>query len=286
MKLLHSTPLFFCLAAGLYAWQQAAPVADDAMVLKVGDFSLTKAEYEKLILGFDRASGALATGATPQSVQSAQDVARLLALVTEAQHRKMDQDPAMLATMKVRGYVLLANSLLAKLEAEMKNDEAGTREFYQSEQHNYYEVHARHILFRYKGVKSERPIAKGLTRTESQAKGSAEALYRKLKAGADFAAAAKVSSDDETTNSKGGDLTYFMRGAMTGEFEIVAFRLPIGGLSEPFKTEYGYHIVQVLDHRPLPFEKIRAALENIRARQKYEEIAKRDIQINESYFKK
>ncbi len=73
---------------------------------------------------------------------------------------------------------------------------------------------------------------------------------------------------------------------MTAEFETIAFGLPEGGLSEPFKTQYGYHIVQVLEHRPMPFEKVRAALEDIRARKLYEEIATSGVHLNDSYFKK
>ena len=82
------------------------------------------------------------------------------------------------------------------------------------------------------------------------------------------------------SGKRGGDLDYFQRGRMTGEFEVVAFGLPVGGLSEPFKTEYGYHIVQVLDHRPLPFDKVRPALDNLRARKRFEEVGKTAVQLN------
>ena len=273
------------LSGSIFAWQHT-PVTDDTVVLRVGNFTLTKAAYEQLVMGFDRSSGAVTTGANAQTVQSGEDVARLLALVTEAQRRNIDKDPAIQAQIRVRGYVLLANALLAALGDEMKKDEAGTRTFYSAEQHSYVEVHARHILVRYKGVKSDNPSAKGPTRTEEQAKARAASLYQKLKQGADFAALAKAESDDESTSRKGGDLDYFPRGRMTGEFEIAAFRLPVGGLGEPFKTEFGYHIVQVLDHRPLPYDKVRPALENIRARSKFEELGKTGMELNEAYFRK
>ena len=72
---------------------------------------------------------------------------------------------------------------------------------------------------------------------------------------------------------------------MEGTFENVAFDTPVGSVSAPFKTSYGYHIVQVVERRPFPFEKVRAALENIRARQKFDQIAASGIQLNEAYFK-
>ena len=97
----------------------ASSVSSDTVVIHAGSFALTKADYEKLVLGFDRASGALATGSSPNSEQSGRDVARLLALVSAAQDRKIDQDPVMQSTIRVRAYALLANSLLAHLKEEI-----------------------------------------------------------------------------------------------------------------------------------------------------------------------
>jgi hypothetical protein len=134
-------------------------VADDAIVLRAGEFTLTKAEYERLLPGFDRASGAITTGASSQSKQSGLDVARLLALVSEAQRRKIDQDPKMQALIRVRGYVLLANALLVTLTDDAKKDDPGTRALWSSEQNNYVEVRARQILFRHQGVKTDKPGA-------------------------------------------------------------------------------------------------------------------------------
>lgn len=260
-------------------------VPDDTIVLRSGNFALTKAEYEKLILGFGRASGATTSGASNQSVQSGQDVARLLALVSEAQRRDMDKTQEMQSIIRVRGYTLLANALLPELEKQIKLDEAGTRALWVSEKHNFMQVQARHILIRHQGVKVEKPGLKGLTRTEAQAKAAAVALHDKLIKGMDFATAAKSQSDDESTSNLGGTLPAFSRGMMTAEFEMASFSLPNGGISEPIKTTFGYHIIQVVDRSPMPFDKVRNALENIRARKLYEEIGTSKITLNDAYFK-
>lgn len=260
-------------------------VPDDTIVLRSGNFALTKAEYEKLILGFGRASGATTSGASNQSVQSGQDVARLLALVSEAQRRDMDKTQEMQSIIRVRGYTLLANALLPELEKQIKLDEAGTRALWVSEKHNFMQVQARHILIRHQGVKVEKPGLKGITRTEAQAKAAAVALHDKLIKGMDFATAAKSQSDDESTFNLGGTLPAFSRGMMTAEFEMASFSLPNGGISEPIKTTFGYHIIQVVDRSPMPFDKVRNALENIRARKLYEEIGTSKITLNDAYFK-
>ncbi len=102
------------------------------------------------------------------------------------------------------------------------------------------QVHARHIL----------------VNTEAEAK----AIRQQLLAGADFAALAKKSSIDPGTKDKGGDLGWFGRGVMDPAFEKAAFSLKVGEISEPVKTSFGYHIIQVLardPHRPLTPDQIR-----------------------------
>ena len=280
--------LLLTLCITLPAWPQTAvqtPVDHDAVVLRVGDFALTKAEYEKLALGFDNTSGAITTGGEAHKLQTGKEVARLLALVSEAQRRKIDQDPKIAARVRVRGYVLLSNALLATVTNDIKKDEAGTRLLWNSEKNNYVDIHARQILVRYQGAKAEAGGNKGVTRTEAQAKAQAAALYAKLKAGADFASVAKASSDDRATGIKGGELPAFTRGAMINEFEEVAFALPVGKVSEPFKSKYGYHIIEVVERRPFPFEKVRSGLEYIRAKQKVEEIGASSPQLDATYFK-
>jgi PPIC-type PPIASE domain len=273
------------LACSAPSWAQAAAVADDAVVLRSGDFNLSKADYEKLVLGFERSAGAPTTGATMQSLQSGQEVARLLALVSEAQRRKLDQTPQMQALIRVRTYVLLSNALLRSLTDEAKQDEAGTRALWASEKSNYIDIKARQILVRFNGAAVDGKDNTGTQRSAAQAKTLADALYQKLKAGADFAALAKTSSDDQSTRLQGGELPLFTRGAMQAEFENVAFAAPVGTVSEPFKTKFGYHVVLVDERKPIAFERVRPTLEFMRAKQKMEAIAGAGVQLNDSYFK-
>ncbi len=92
------------------------------------------------------------------------------------------------------------------------------------------QIHARHIL----------------VATEDQAK----AIEDKLKNGADFAELAKTESTDTTTKDEGGDLGWFPRGKMVAPFDEAAFQLQPNQISDPVKTDYGYHIIQVLETDP------------------------------------
>ncbi|MBI5202776.1 MAG: peptidylprolyl isomerase [Elusimicrobia bacterium] len=66
---------------------------------------------------------------------------------------------------------------------------------------------------------------------------------------ADFAEVAKKSSDDKESSERGGDLGFVLRGWMPPEFEKVAFTLPVGELSEPVETQFGYHLIRVQEKK-------------------------------------
>jgi peptidyl-prolyl cis-trans isomerase D len=93
---------------------------------------------------------------------------------------------------------------------------------------------------------------------KSAAKKKADDLYAKLKAGADFAEAAKANSDDPGSKSKGGDLGWVKHGAMVPKFESALFAIgKAGDITEPVETQYGWHIIKLDELRPaqtLPFD--------------------------------
>lgn len=78
---------------------------------------------------------------------------------------------------------------------------------------------------------------------------TANKVLDELNNGADFAELAKKYSTDTGTKDKGGDLGFFGRGQMVKEFEDTAFSLQVGEVSQPVKTQYGYHIIKVTDHK-------------------------------------
>ncbi len=102
-------------------------------------------------------------------------------------------------------------------------------------------VHARHILLSITNKpKDEVP----------KIKAQAEALDKQLKAGADFAELAKKNSQDPGSAQKGGDLGWVSRGQMVKNFEDAVFTLKPNEISDVVTTEYGFHIIQVLEKQP------------------------------------
>jgi foldase protein PrsA len=81
-------------------------------------------------------------------------------------------------------------------------------------------------------------------------KATADTIEAKLKAGGNFAALAKQYSTDAASKGSGGELGFFARGKMVPAFQDAAFALPVGGISPPVKSPFGWHIINVEAKKP------------------------------------
>ncbi|HEY9178430.1 MAG TPA: peptidylprolyl isomerase [Flavipsychrobacter sp.] len=78
-----------------------------------------------------------------------------------------------------------------------------------------------------------------------------DSIYNQVISGkADFAKMAELYTDDKSTKENGGDLGYVTALQTVYPFENVVYSTPVGKLSKPFRTQYGYHIVKVTDRKP------------------------------------
>jgi peptidyl-prolyl cis-trans isomerase C len=106
------------------------------------------------------------------------------------------------------------------------------------------EVKARHIL-----VASE---------------GDAAAIVAALRAGGDFGAYARARSLDRGTAPLGGEIGWFTKDMMTPSLAEAAFSTPIGSIAEPFQSDFGWHVLEVLDRRPTRGVAFASVEDNIR----------------------
>jgi peptidyl-prolyl cis-trans isomerase C len=164
-------------------------------------------------------------------------------LVTKAgRNEHLDQDPELQRRLKFYEDRLIQEAYLSRAITSAETDDRlkARYETFIKDKTDQDEVHARHIL----------------VKTEAEAK----SIISELDKGADFATLAKQHSTDPGAGS-GGDLGYFGRSNMVKEFADAAFALPAGQYTKtPVKTEFGWHVIKVEDHRaakPPSFEEAR-----------------------------
>ncbi len=266
----------------------AMNVPPDTVVLTIGDKKITRAQFEEFVASLPDQYKSAAKG--PQRRKFVEQYADLEAMAVEARKRKIDEKPAVQQMLAIQTDQLLANQLYQDVAANTKPDEAAMKAYYDQHKNDSIEVKARHILIRYKGSPVPlRPDQKELTQEEALAK--ATSLRDKIEKGADFGALAKAESDDVGSGANGGDLGSFGKGRMVKEFDEAAFSLPIGQISQPVKSQFGYHIIQVESRGPQTYEQMK---ENIEKKLKTEmtqkevtEVKKQvPVTINDDYFGK
>jgi peptidyl-prolyl cis-trans isomerase C len=154
------------------------------------------------------------------------------ALLIEAQKTGLDKDPDVQRTMRLSQERALESAMLNKVVRPQVTDEAVKARYDQdyAGKPGETEVHARHILV--------------------QDEATAKKVIAELKKGGDFAALSKQYSKDPGAAQQGGDLGYFKKTDMVPEFADAAFALKDKDVTPvPVKTQFGWHVIQTLDHR-------------------------------------
>src|SRR5688572_2411682 len=148
-------------------------------------------------------------------------------------------------------YIELA---LADVAANVEVTEEQLRAAYEQERERFETAeqrHARHILIE---------VEEG---QEDAARSRAESILARVRGGEDFAAVASEVTADAGTKAQGGDLGLITRGMLVGPFEDALFAMQTGEVSEPVRSEFGFHIIRLDDIRAgevQPFEAVREEL--------------------------
>ena len=182
----------------------------------------------------------------------------MILLAQAAEERRLQDDPdfkrhAAFARNKVLMETLLQN------EGKKSLTDQTLRAVYDDavkQMGNEEEVHARHILFRVANPAD--------AKASKEAEDKIKAVIERLKKGEDFAKLANELTEDPSGRKDGGDLGYFTKDQMVPEFSAVAFKLDKGQISEPIKTQFGWHVLKVEDKRkrqPPEFDKVKPRLE-------------------------
>jgi len=212
------------------------------VIMTIGDQKITAAQYDQLVNALPAQYQKAARG--PQKRQIAEQMVLIKVLSAEAEKRNLEQQAVVKQQLAFNRENILAGALNEELMKSVKVDDAAIQAYYDAHKAEFESIKARHILIRFKG--SAVPLRTGMKElSDEEALAKAQEIRKQLVAGGDFIALAKAESDDTGSGANGGDLGSFKHGQMVGAFETAAFALPVGEISEPVKTQFGYHIIKV-----------------------------------------
>jgi parvulin-like peptidyl-prolyl isomerase len=239
--------------------QSPASSGNSKPVLTVGSEKISAEEFEAFIEALPDQYKQQARG--PMKRQVAQDLVRVRLLADEARRRGLDKDKTTQNRIAFTIDNMLAGAVYKELLDSTPIDDAAMRKYYDENKNQWEQSQARHILVRFKG--SPAPLRPGQTElSDEEALAKTQDLRKKILAGEDFAALAKAESDDAGSGANGGELGSFKRGAMVPAFDQAAFSLPVGQVSEPIKTQFGYHIIKVDKRDTTTFDQAKPEIEN------------------------
>jgi peptidyl-prolyl cis-trans isomerase C len=237
----------------------AAPVVPpDKVVLTIGDITITAAQFDAFANVLPEQYRAVARG--PARKQFADQIVHIFVLAEDGMRRKLNDTPGYKAQAMFSEANVMASVVNTQIQKDIKVDDAELHKYYDAHKADFEQVNARHILVRVQGAPMPvRPGQKDLTDAEALAK--AQELKKRITGGSDFAQLAMSDSDDTSSGAKGGELGAFHHGQMVPAFDEAAFALKAGSVSDPVKTQFGYHLIKVESHETKTFEQARPELE-------------------------
>ncbi|SFG19804.1 foldase protein PrsA [Planifilum fulgidum] len=127
-------------------------------------------------------------------------------------------------------------------------------------------------------VKVQHILISTENRSDAEAKKRAEEVKKKLDKGGDFSKLAKEYSDDPGSKEQGG-LVEGLSDEFVPEFAKAARTLPLNKLSDPIKTDYGYHVMKVSERKKLPYKEVKDQLKQDQVQKLYQSFVEKNVKL-------
>ena len=258
-SLLQATPLRAgIIAAGLVLVLTGGPAHADDVDPVVAKVNGTEIHQSDLAVAEEEAGQLPPMSPNAKKDYLVQFVTDMILMSQAAEAKKMGDTLEFKRKLAFNREKLLMEQLLQKAGKEALTDKAMHDVYDEAAKQmgQEQEVHARHILIR---------AAAGDDKASKEAEDKIKAIIVRLKKGEDFAKVASEATEDPSGKANGGDLGYFSKEQMVPEFSDTAFKLDKGQISEPVKTQFGWHVIKVEDKRvkPVPpFDEVKPQIEN------------------------
>ena len=235
--------MVLCLSIAITTAVQAKEEEKNGVIAQVGPYKLTVKDFEAQVKSLPP-QFQMAIASNKQFRDNfLERWVQVTLMGLKAREMKLDQDPAVKKRLEDLKNALLAQEFSRRyIENKVKVSDEEVRAYYEKHKDQYKQeaqVKARHILIKVP--------AGGDEKAWEEAKKKAMDIKKMAEKGEDFGELAKKYSNDPGTKDRGGELGYFGKGRMVPEFEKVAFSLKPGEISDPVKTIFGWHLIQVED---------------------------------------
>lgn len=244
--------------------QSITVFASDEVLVSSDDISVTASEFEAAIEYLVPESQQGSMRGTEKNMRGfLADYFTIKVMADAARTKGLNQTPSVQVQQSYNHNRLLVEALVDDHYASAKEPdyEALAKESYLTDTKRFErpeQVRAEHILV---AINDEQDDAAALKKAQ-------ELYVQATKGKKDFAELAKEHSDDPSAANNSGDLGFFVREAMVEPFANAAFAMKKGEISKPIKTQFGYHIIHVVDQRKAGAQPFEAVKEQLIAEQK------------------
>lgn len=240
--------LLFLAVTTVTADQTTQSKEQQSILVQEGSINITTEEAMKVLGDMNKVQQVKILKEKEQLQRLLLDQMILKKKVTKALEQKLDEDPMIQWKIQKSTNIILANALTSNYKKEINipaDIQLLAKEYYDTHPEEFLvkeRVKVAHILI--KSSKSESQ------ESQKEKKALANKILQNVKQGGDFSEAAKEFSDDKGSARLGGVIEYFTRGRMVKPFEDAAFNLNNkDDLSELIETQFGYHIIKLLDRK-------------------------------------
>jgi parvulin-like peptidyl-prolyl isomerase len=234
----------------------AAALAGETVVMHVNGEPVTEREFMMYMQSAPQEMQAFYASGQGRELL-AQEIVKIKALAQEAERLGIQNDADTAVRLNVDRSNILAGMALRKMVT--KPSEERLRAEYAKDKKSFETVDLSHILISYEGAQV--PPKNGQQITAEEAMKRAQEVSRRLRAGGDFAAAAREVSDDVQSGQNGGFLGPVGPGAMPPELDAAVMKLQSGQISDPVPSQFGIHIFKAGERKAAPLqEQVREAL--------------------------
>jgi peptidyl-prolyl cis-trans isomerase C len=269
--------------AGLFGAADARNEDSEKVIARVNGDPIYESDFIAAVANLpQQMQGAVASAAGRKALT--EELVRMRLLELEGKRLNVAADPEVAQALRITHGNIIANAALRKLA---EADEAGLRKLYEEKKDQFNLIRARQILLAYEGGAIP-PKNGSRAASPERVKARADELVRQLRSGVDFGQLAAAESDDPEAQQSGGEI--MIRSAMVPADVLRTLDSLQGNqVSDPVRTDIGWHIFQMIGREQRTFEEVKSSLAqqslNDRLEPMLEELkAKATVEYDESFI--